>query len=154
MAVKKYSELLRYKTEIKVVGVFCPEKDYRLCWLINNQLRYDFKKTLDFIYPTTQNPEGASFSVYTFERPTLQQSYFLVNNRSHDNQTLFSKPQGLDFLLLINADDSRYNYTQLLKSLRSLSQINAAYMLDDALGKLKESFLYDFELFLSQELKL
>lgn len=40
------------------------------------------------------------------------------------------------------------------RKIRALPQVTAAFMLDDALGKNKDAFMYDFELYLSKELKM
>ncbi|MFN2394264.1 MAG: IPExxxVDY family protein [Bacteroidales bacterium] len=151
---KKTLFRLEFETDFRVVGVFCPEKDYRFCWLLNNKLDFNFRRATDFTDITGKSESAELHSVYLYERESLQRTYFLVNNRSNEGSRLFSNPAGLDFLLLVKADDSRFNYNQLLKKIRALPQVTAAYMLDDALGKNKDAFLYDFEVYLSQELKM
>lgn len=135
-----------------MIGVFCREKDYRLSWLLNNRLLFDFKRTIDFGYYSEKLQQPTNHSAFHFQQETLQRSFFLLNNHSYEGTTLFARPAGIDFLLLLKAE--RYDIKELLKNLRSLPQITAAYQLDDALGKNKESFLYDFEMYLAQELKL
>ncbi len=151
---KKTLFRLEFETEFRIVGVFCPEKDYRFCWLLNNKLDFNFRRTFDFSSFQPKNKEPEFHSVYRYERESLQRTYFLVNNRSIEGSRLFANPAGLDFLLLVKADDSRFDYGQLLKKIRALPQITAAYMLDDALGKNKDGFLYDFEVYLSQKIKM
>ncbi len=151
---KKTLFRLQFETDFRVVGVFCQEADYRICWLINNQLGFNFKRVSDFSSFQSRLGAEAHFSVYHFSTETLQQDIFLVNNHSSEGTPLFTAPPGLDFLLLIKADQARFDYTGLLKNLRSIRPVTASYLIDDALGRNKEPFLYDFEMFLAHELKM
>jgi hypothetical protein len=151
---KKTLFRLEFETEFRIVGVFCPEKDYRFCWLLNNILDFNFRRTPDFQFIPPKSKVTEFHAVYHYERESLQRTYYLVNNRSNEGGRLFANPAGLDFLLLVKADDSRFDYSQLLKKIRALPQVTAAYMLDDALGKNKDGFMYDFEVYLSQKLKM
>ncbi len=151
---KKIPFKLQFETEYRIVGLFCQERDYRTCWLLNKYLQFNFRKTIDFSYYLGKNQLFSQFSMYREQQEQLQRNFFLMNNQSYEGNKIFTSPVGLDFLLLIKADDSRFSYSELLKRLRSLPQITAAYLLDDALGRHKEGFLYDFEIFLSQELKM
>ena len=141
-----------FESDFRIVGVFCLENDYRLSWLMNNRLLFDFKRTIDFGFYSEKLQQPANHSVFHCEQDTLQRSFFLLNNHSYEGSTLFAKPPGINFLMLLKAE--RYDIKDLLKKLRSLPQVTAAYQLDDALGKHKESFLYDFEMYLGQELKM
>lgn len=151
---KKTLFRLEFETDFRVVGVFCPEKDYRFCWMLNNKLDFNFRRAPDFQFIPPKSKIIEFHAVYYYERESLQRTYYLVNNRSNEGSRLFANPAGLDFLLLVKADDSRFDYNQLLKKIRALPQVTAAYMLDDALGKNKDGFLYDFEVYLSQKTKM
>lgn len=151
---KKTLFKLPFETEFRIAGLFCGEKDYRLCWLLNNQLPFQFKRSTDFWFTQPKADEALQFAVFYYEEPTLQRTFFLLANRSYQGGVLFNNPPGLDYLLLINADDLRYDYSQMLKSFRDIRQIRAAYMLDDLLGRNKEAFLYDFEMYRAHELKV
>ena len=141
-----------FESDFRVVGIFCRENDYRLSWLLNTKLMFDFKRTLDFGYYSEKLQQPANHSTFHFEQETLLRSFFLLNNRAYEGSTLFDNPQGLDYLLLFRAE--RYESKELLRNLRSLPQITAAYQLDEALGKKRENLLYDFEMYLAQELKM
>ncbi len=151
---KKTLFRLEFEPEYRVLGVFCREKDYRFGWLLNNNLGFNFASTPDFAFIPSKSNEVYYYSVYSYRKEELRQTFFLVNNHSHIGMPIFKKPPGLDFLLLVKADDSRFNFTGLLKNLRSIPQVTAAYMLDDVLGSTKDTFLYDFEVYVAQEMKL
>lgn len=151
---KKISLKLVFETEYRIVGVFCPERDYRFCWLLNNHLKLGFRRTSDFSFFLPKEPAALNFSVFHFAIEHLQQNFYLVNNRSNEGTRLFSTPPGLDYLFVIKADEDRFDMSNLLRQIRSVPQVSAAYLLEDALGKNREAFLYDFEVFVAQELKV
>jgi hypothetical protein len=151
---KKTLFRLHFETEFRIVGLFCQERDYRLSWLINNHLNFNLRRVADFEFLPSKSKEFTAHSVFMHEVESLQQTFFLVNNRGNNGAVMFGSPSGLDFLMLIRADGIRFNNSDLLKKFRSIPQITAAYVIDEALGRNKEGFLYDFEMFLAQELKM
>jgi hypothetical protein len=150
---KKTLFKLQFESEFRLIGLVCSESDYRFCWLLNRQLGYDFCRVSNFEFVPAKSQTSSRFSVFEYDREeSLYFSLYLVNNRSHDGTLLFGAPAGLDFLLLAKADEGRFHLPDLLKKLRTLSQLQAAFPLDGALGKNKEIFLYDFEMFVSHEI--
>lgn len=151
---KKRILRLPVETEYRIIGVVCSERDYRFCWLINKQLGFNFRRVTDFEHKPLKSPFVLKFSAYHYEaHESLQCSFFLVNNRSENDLKLFGTPAGIDFLLLVKADEMRFGFQELINKLRSVQQLSTAWQLDDALGKNKESFLYDFEMFVFKEIE-
>jgi hypothetical protein len=151
---KKTLFKLQFESEFRIVGVVCSERDYRFCWLLNHHLGYDFRRAPDMEYFSAKAKSTKGFSVYVFEQhESLQCTFYLVNNRSYDDAPLFSSPPGIDFLMIVKADEYRFSFPELIRELRSVKQVLAAYQLDDALGKNKDAFLYDFEVFVSKEIE-
>jgi hypothetical protein len=151
---KKTLLRLDFESEYRIVGLFCNENDYRLCWLLNRYLLFSFKRGPDMELLNEKTGIKTNFSVFEYQAPeSLQSSFFIVNNRSHENILLFPAPPGLGFLLMVRADESRYSFKDLLNNLRKVPQLTAAYLLDNILGKNKEAFLYDFEFFVSREIE-
>jgi len=150
---KKTIFKLQFETDFRIVGLFCSERDYRISWLINQQLLFNLKRTPDFEYVPARSNEQSSFSVFFYYDESCRREYYLVNNRSGMGSSLFLTPPGLDYLLLVKLDDDRFDSAPLLSKLRAISQLSAAYVLDDMLGKTKEPFLYDFEMFVLQQIE-
>lgn len=144
---KKYSLKIQYTPDFKVIGVFCPIKDYRFCWMLNESLRFSFNYFGEF--PLISGEKSTEiFNVYEYREPTLNLRIFILNNRNI-NRLIFAEPPQLDFLMLIQADEARHNMNELLSKIRSISGVNAAYILDKQLGKTAEEVFYDFEVFVS-----
>lgn len=150
---KKTIFKLQFETDFRIVGLFCSERDYRLSWLINRQFLFNLKRTSDFEYLPVKSNESGFFSVFFYYDESCRREYYLVSNRSGSGSTVFTTPPGLDYLLLIKIDDDRFDANSLLTGLRAIPQLSAAYALDDLLAKTKEPFLYDFEMFVLQQIE-
>jgi hypothetical protein len=148
---KKTLFRLDFESEFRIVGLFCSERDYRLCWLLNRHLGFNFRRAPEFEFPAQKSQKKTLFSVYEYEAPeSLHCSFYVVNNRSNEDLLLFNTPPGLDYLLIVKVEETRFSFQELLRKLRTITQLTAAYQLDNVLAKYKKAFLYDFEVFVSQ----
>ncbi|MBS4014756.1 MAG: IPExxxVDY family protein [Bacteroidetes bacterium] len=146
---KKLSLNVLYKPEYRVIGVFCPVKDYRFCWMVNESLGYSFNHF--GIFPTVFQGETNPhyFNVFENYNELLNLRLFIVNNRN-STRIIFQTPPLLDYLLIIDANESRHNLNKILSDIRSVNSVNAAYFLDNQLGKQSDQVFYDFELFVAE----
>ncbi len=151
---KKTLFKLEFDSPFKVMGIFCQEKDYRFAWILNTQLHFGFKKVKDFEFYLPKQSTPSVHSVYSFEHAKMNRTFFLISNWSLHGNRLFDKPPAPDYIFLVKADAFRFDFSQMLKKIRGLKQVTAAYLLDDILGKKKDGFLYDFEFFLTHDLKM
>ncbi len=145
---KKIPFKIQYKPDFSVIGIFCPAKDYRLCWILNHELKYDFQHFGTFQYKNPGSENAESFNIFEYSNEVLFLRVFMLNNKN-DNTVLFKSPPQLDYLMLIQSGDSRYNIENTIKALRKIPLINAAYHLDNKLGKNSDEVLYDLELFIA-----
>ncbi len=150
---KKTILKLQFETDFRIVGLFCSERDYRLSWLLNRQLLFNLRRTSDFEYLPAKNTEHSFFSVFFYYDDSCRREYYLVSNRSGMGSSIFLSPPGLDYLLLVKLDDNRFDSSPIISKLRAIPQLSAAYSLDDLLAKTKEPFLYDFEMFVFQQIE-
>ncbi|TVR41702.1 MAG: IPExxxVDY family protein [Bacteroidia bacterium] len=138
--------------DFKTVGIFSTQKDYRLCWLLNKTLNLDLKRIDDFLHSPHNQNTPSSFPLFYQEIPRLMLRYFLLNNRSKEG-LLFPEPKNLDYLLLLDKPSEQHDIDALIKKIRSVPMVQAAYLLDGKLGKKADSFFYDFEMHITDVLK-
>lgn len=151
---KKTLFKIKFESDFRIVGLFCREPGYRMCWFINNHLGFNFKMVHDFISNPENDTEPDGHIVFMFRHTSLGQTYFIISNRGSNGNRLFANSPNVDYLMLVKFDDTRFDVRDLLKAFRSVPNVVGAYMIDDALGRKKEGFLYDFEIFLTQELAM
>ena len=145
---KKIVLNLDYEPPFRAIGICCPQKEYRLSWLINKQLGINLKRVADFEYFPQHHQEKKQFPVYRYRDIPLHLDLLLVSNRS-GGLLLFPEPKTLDFLLLVRNPSQQLDLLPVLQKIRKISYVQAAFFVDDKLGKKEGDFFFDFELYLS-----
>jgi hypothetical protein len=146
--VRKAQLEYQYSPEFRIIGIFSPVKDYRLAWLINQQLGYDLKRLPVFNW----KPQGSEIThdcnVFRYENPERYLKAYLVGNRTPSG-TILQDPRNLDYLLLLKKPGAHIKIPEMIKSLRGIGQVQMAALLDKALDKTTTAFLFDMENFLA-----
>lgn len=148
---KKLKLDIEYTPDFRLIGIFSPQKDYRLCWMLNNQLKTDLCRIPDFIYHPFKKAEASSFAVYNYDSGMLRTRYLLLSNRASGG-LLLPDPKNLDFLFLIWKPDTGQDIEHVLNHVRKLSAVQAAFVLDDSITARTKEVLYDFEMYLNEVL--
>ncbi len=139
-----------YEHAFLAIGICSPQKDYRLCWLLNKHLETDLRKIRDFSYTPPGLKEKLDFAVYRYLNERKRMDYSLVANRS-SGYMLFPDPKNLDYLFLVRNPSDQFEPAGILAMIRKTPFVQAAFMVDGKLGKQENAFFFDFELFLSQK---
>lgn len=152
MVKKKLKLEVSLTSEFRVMGLFTTQKDYRLCWLLNQHLQLDLKRLPDFEYTPLNQSVPGRFAIYHCHVPELRMRYFLVCNKCSKG-VLFGEPKNLDYLLLLKQPGDQWQPKELINSIREMPAMQAVYSLDGKLGNRGDAFLYDFEMYLGEALK-
>lgn len=147
---KKIVLNLDYEHAFMGIGICSPQKDYRLCWLLNKHLGTDLRRIRDFSWAPQGQKEKQVVSVYRHLNERQRMDLSLVSNRSSGN-LLFSEPKNLDYLLLIRNPSDQFEPDGLLAGIRKTPFVQAAFLVDGKLGKQESAFYFDFEIFLPQK---
>ncbi len=148
---KKLKLDIGYTPEFRLTGIFSTQKNYRLCWLLNQHLKMDLRWLKDFPYLPHKQEEESRFPVFYHEAKRLKTRYLLLANKSPGG-LLLPDPKNLDYLFLSWHPDIGIDLQGLLARIRVVPGVQAAYLLDDQLNARAKEVLYDFELFLSDAL--
>ena len=93
-----------FEYTFQLIGISCHEKDYRLCWAINQKLALNLKKTeTDLELVRRRSKKTAHYSVFEYFNEDTLNEYFLINNRSKDG-ILINELTHLDFFFMIKGD--------------------------------------------------
>ncbi len=146
---KKHILQHEYRHGFKAIGITSAQKDYRLCWLLNNALGYDLKRMADFL--PENDPEHASpgFAVYQYENPSMFLHVYLVANK-HQEAQLFTQLKNFDYLLLFKQPSQQTNLNDMVEAVRKITQVQAALLLPDLHDKKANAIFFDFEMFLTR----
>ena len=136
-----------YTPDFKTIGVFTAQKDYRLCWLLDQYLHTAFRRLPDFTFVANNKQTPLAIPVYRHIDRRLLSSYFLIPNKP-EATLLFQKPANMDYLFLVKQPSDQFDLQRLIKGIRNIPQVNTAVEADPFLGKTAESFYFDFEHYL------
>jgi len=116
-----------YEYDFELIGICCHEKDYRLCWAINNLFKIALEKSnecIEIILNKSKN-HSANFSFFKYDSENQLTSCYLIKNKS-DNHILISEKQHVDYLFMIKSSE-KINYDDILVKLRTIPFVLTAH---------------------------
>ena len=100
----KYHLEEEYEYDFDLYGISSHEKDYRICWAINNLLGLSLERTAENIEVifNQQEKQNSQFPVFKFERDDVLETYYLIGNK-YENYHLIEEQKHVDFFLMIKS---------------------------------------------------
>lgn len=89
--------------DFKLIGISCAEKDYRLCWAINQAIHIDLVRMSNEGIASRTHLVDFPFFEYVDEENGCV--YRLLANR-FENKTLMKELKTIDYLFLIQGEDA------------------------------------------------
>jgi hypothetical protein len=121
---------LKEESEMALIAIVSSESDYRLCWAINRELNFGFKKEDDIrLIKNKKTKDTMEFAIYTFEQVEKYMTYHLVANRTF-NTYLVPELKKVDYLLMIKGDVAEEEVAELVKRLLVINLVITAYKVD------------------------
>ena len=142
---KKHTLQSEITLNYKIIGISSPQKDYRMCWLLNRQLGIELKRVADFCFTPAGSDQDKCFSVYYYGKPFMRLHIYVLANRN-DEFLVFSQPRGIDYLMIFRQPSAQLNLDEMVKSIREIPQVHTAFLLPEQPDKKASAFLFDFEL--------
>lgn len=139
--MNKFKLEIEFDYDFVLIGICSHEKDYRICWAINNKLGFDLKKTDDLEIKDKKLTENSLFSMYVHENPDEFIEYYVIANRGA-NGLLVPEQKQVDYFLLIRGTVSTEQVEALVKQMRELSMVLTAYEIDPSQLKSKQNLLF------------
>ena len=116
-----------YEYDFELIGICCHEKDYRLCWGINNLFKISLEKsneTIEIILNKSKN-HIANFSFFRFDSDNQLTTCYLIKNKSN-NQVLITEKKHVDYLFMIKSSE-KINYDDILVKLNNIPFVLTAH---------------------------
>ncbi len=88
--------------DFQLIGISCPEKDYRLCWAINQALNIDMVRLSNEGVPYREHVIDFPFFEYNDEENG--RIYRLLSNR-FETKVLMKELKNIDYLFLLQGED-------------------------------------------------
>ncbi|WP_431199544.1 IPExxxVDY family protein [Mucilaginibacter sp. P25] len=112
-----------------LIAVTSSLKDYRVCFLINKYLNFNFVKTDDLEVDIYPGSEPVLFSLYRYSWETTETDFFFIGNKGSDGY-LVPEIKSADYFLMIRnyIDDNELD--TIISSLNKIPEIVAAVKID------------------------
>ncbi len=130
-----------YEYDFLLLGISCHEKDYRLCWALNQTLSLHFKKEdTDLEIFFKKKNKRSLHSLYVFINEDTSNEFYLLKNRSDSGFIIPEQPHA-DYLLMIKEKYS-LDFNSLLLKIRSIPFILMAFEISVEQLKSKENLIF------------
>jgi hypothetical protein len=131
-----------------MMGISCHLRDYRLSYLVNENLGFRLVRLDDLPYLPQGAKEQVSFSLYRWKDDDQYNTYYLITNRSEDS-LLIPQMKQADFLLLVEGPFKKKQQDDILARLRRIPNVLTAFGIPFSV-KNYENLLTDLELHLNE----
>jgi len=101
--LKKHKLSVAFDEDYCLLGIASDEPDYKLCWLINQQLGTSFIKGDDLIVFNSKMNQQQEVSLFTYYDDNKMVTYRMISNRSSSGYFL-SDLKNIDYVLHIQGD--------------------------------------------------
>lgn len=147
-----------------LIGISSHEKDYRLCWALNNALEIELIKTESLEIKDKKQDTPSFFSLFKYENEDEFKEYFILSNLSENKQfvskedTLFNKSakghqstengilipehKQLNYFFIIRGEASEREVESILKKIKKIDMILTAVRIDVAELKSKTNLVF------------
>lgn len=126
-----------------IVGISCHFKDYRLCFLINQNLNLHFVKQDDHILQLKNNENKQYFSFFKDQKIEEEINYYLLNNRSEFGYLIPEFKQADYIFIAENTEESINEQLNYLEKIKSINGVLTAFNIDFELLKNKSNLIFE-----------
>ncbi len=129
MALKKHKLAMAIEEDYCLLGLVSDEPDYRLCWMINQHLGLDFRKTDDLVLMHKKLGLEQQFSIFTCEQERTMITYRIIRNQAETGYFL-EELKNLDYLIHIQGDIISTQIDLFLKATNALTAVRFCVPVD------------------------
>ncbi len=124
-----------------LIAVTSPQKDYRLCYLINKFLNFNFTRIDDLGVEIHQGFAPVLFSRYRYQTGPTETDFYFIANKGSDG-LLLPEMSRVDFFIIIKNYMDEKELDGLLSGLNRIPEIVAAVKIDPKKIKSRDNLLF------------
>ncbi|SDR86819.1 hypothetical protein SAMN05216490_0093 [Mucilaginibacter mallensis] len=136
-------KILKFEIDLDfvLIAVTTSLKDYRICYLINKYLNFNFLKTSDLAIDINHSPESVYFSMYTYHWEASDTFFYFIANKGSDGY-LVPEMRKTDYFFMIKNYIDDEDLEKLISGLNRIPEIVAAVKIDPKKIKSRENLLF------------
>lgn len=110
-------------SDVRIIGITGPKKAYQFCWLLNHQLRFDFRINNEIEISLARKNRNYFFNIYQYIKPGNSVTYLLYTNQ-FDGEYLLPEFKHFDFFWMFKGNDIlEDDVLTIVRNLRELKGI-------------------------------
>lgn len=159
----KHTLKIEYDYDFVLIGISSHEKDYRLCWALNNTLGIELTKGESLEIKSKKEDTPSFFSLFKYEDEDDFKEYFILANISENKQyepkeqTLFNKGlkgnstengilipehKQMNYFFVIRGEIEEEQVEELLMKLKEIDMILTTVRIDAGELKSKSNLVF------------
>ena len=137
-------KLLKFEIDLDfvLIAITSAQKDYRICYLVNKYLKFNFVRVADLevnIHPNSAQP--VPFTMFEYFWESSETSFYFIANRGADGLLIPEMREADYFLMIKNYIDDR-ELNDIISGLNKIPEIVAAIKIDPKKIKSRENLLF------------
>jgi hypothetical protein len=125
----KHTLEIEYDYDFVLIGISSHEKDYRICWGINNKLGLNLVKTEPLEIKDKKQDDLSHFSLFSFELPDEFKEYFVIANRS-EKGLLIPEQKQVDYFFIMRGEEDDEAVMEKIRLIREIGFVQTAFRID------------------------
>jgi hypothetical protein len=160
----KHTLEIQYDYDFALIGISSHEKDYRMCWALNNKLGLELVKVNSLEIKGKKQETPSFFSLFTYDHPDGFLEYTVVANLSEskasvtgehtlfgskaktspysENEFLIPEHKQMNYFFVIKGDLNEAGIQQLVKQIREIDMVLTAVSMDASQLKSKHNLIF------------
>ncbi len=139
--MKKYLLEIEYDFDFVLIGISSHEKDYRICWALNNKLGLELIKTDMLEIKDKKQDDVSDFSLFLCERPDEFMEYLIIANRS-EKGLLIPEQKQMDYFFMIKGEIDDEKVNDIIDKIKEINFVLTAIRINPSLLKSKQNLIF------------
>ncbi|SIR32638.1 IPExxxVDY family protein [Mucilaginibacter lappiensis] len=124
-----------------LIAITTSLKDYRICYLINKSLNFNFVRTNDLSVDIYQGAEPVLFSLFHYQWETTETDFYFIGNKGSDGY-LVPEIRSADYFIMIKNYIDDDDLDNLVSTINKIPEVVAAVKIDPKKIKSRENLLF------------
>ncbi|WP_419700164.1 IPExxxVDY family protein [Mucilaginibacter sp. NFX135] len=124
-----------------LIAITTSLKDYRICYLINKSLNFNFTRSNDLAVDIYQGAEPVLFSLFHYQWETTETDFYFIGNKGSDGY-LVPEIRSADYFIMIRNYIDDDDLDTLISTVNKIPEVVAAVKIDPKKIKSRENLLF------------
>ena len=139
--MKKHLLEIEYDFDFVLIGISSHEKDYRICWALNNKLGLELIKTDPLEIKDKKQEDPSVFSLFVCDRPDEFMEYLIIANRS-EKGLLIPEQKQMDYFFVIKGEIEDEKIEEMISKIKEINFVLTTVRIDPSVLKSKQNLIF------------